>query len=175
MGAILTSVHVTAGLAGLALGPVAMIARKRPGVHTRAGEAYHWAVLTVCASGAVLAALDWPRLWWFLPIAAGSYGFALLGYLAAKLRPRNWPYAHVAGQGGSYIALVTALLAVNAGSLLVVLLPTILGSPVLVWVNREIRRGRRPRRSSGVLAAGTRASPVSLDCLRLGSQLDATN
>lgn len=80
------ALHIAAGSAGLILGPVAMRAAKRPGLHTRAGEVYHWVMLTVCFTAALLAVLDWRQLWWFLPIAAGSYAFALLGYLAAKRR-----------------------------------------------------------------------------------------
>jgi uncharacterized membrane protein len=58
------TIHVTARIAGLMIGPVAMVARKRRGVHTRAGEAYHWVFLAVAVSAIVLAALDWSRLWW---------------------------------------------------------------------------------------------------------------
>ena len=92
-------------------------------------------MLVVCLTAALLAALDWSRLWWFLPIAAGSYALALLGYVAAKRRWRGWLVAHVSGQGGSYIALVTAVL----------VLPTLVGTPIIAWVNVQIRRGLRPR------------------------------
>ena len=34
-------VHIVLGTVGLILGPVAMTARKRPGLHTKAGEAYY--------------------------------------------------------------------------------------------------------------------------------------
>ena len=37
-------------------------------------------MLSVCVSAAGLAWLDWERNWWFLPIAAGSYAFAFVGY-----------------------------------------------------------------------------------------------
>jgi hypothetical protein len=42
--------HIALGTAGLILGPVAMTARKLPGLHTKAGEAYHWVMLGVCVS-----------------------------------------------------------------------------------------------------------------------------
>jgi hypothetical protein len=154
MIAALLALHIALGAAGLALGPVAMRAAKRPGLHTRAGELYHWIMLGLCLTAAGLAVLEWARLWWFLPIALGSYAFALLGYVAAKRRWPGWLLTHVAGQGGSYIAMVTALLVVNwrlvAGvpgrsSLWPWLLPTLLGTPIIVWLNTEIRRGRRPR------------------------------
>ena len=147
------ALHITAGAAGLVLGPIAMAARKRPGTHTRAGEAYHWVMLAVCASAAALAFLDWARIWWFLPIAAGSYAFALLGYVAAKRRWRGWLLAHVTGQGGSYIAMLTALLVVNWQSVTGTrgvespwawTLPTVIDTPIVTWVNYQVRRGKRP-------------------------------
>src|SRR2546421_12167870 len=106
-------VQIALGTAGLGLGPVAMVARKLPGLHTQAGEAYHWVMLGVCVSASTLAVLDWGRIWWFLPIAVGSYAFALLGYVAAKRRWRGWLPAHLTGQGGPSLPLVTALLAVH--------------------------------------------------------------
>ena len=91
--------HIALGTAGLILGPVAMTARKLRGLHTKAGEAYHWVMLGVCLSAGMLAVLDWGRIWWFLPIAAGSYAFALLGYVAAKGRWRGWLRGTSQGKG----------------------------------------------------------------------------
>ena len=42
--------HIALGAAGLILGPMAMTARKLPGLYTKAGEAYHWVMLGVCVS-----------------------------------------------------------------------------------------------------------------------------
>jgi hypothetical protein len=111
-------------------------------------------MLGVCVSAGTLAILDWSRLWWFLPIAVGSYAFALLGYVAAKRRWQGWLQAHLTGQGGSYIAMVTALFVVNwetlTGTRGVVspwawALPTVVGSPIIAWVTREVAFGRRPK------------------------------
>ena len=146
--------HIALGTVGLVLGPVAMTARKLPGLHTKAGEAYHWVMLGVCVSAGTLAALDWHRIWWFLPIAVGSYAFAFLGYLAAKRRWHGWLRAHLAGQGGSHIAMTTALLVVNWETLTGTrgalppwawILPTVVGSPIIAWVAREVAQGRRPK------------------------------
>jgi uncharacterized membrane protein len=141
------AVHIAAGTTGLILGPLAMRASKRRGPHTRLGETYHWVMLAVCLSAAALAVLAWHRIWWFLPIAAFSYANALLGYLAAKRRRTGWLRRHVRGMGGSYIALATALLVVNVGQRLPIawFLPTVIGSPVIAWVLREVDRGRRPK------------------------------
>jgi uncharacterized membrane protein len=142
------ALHIATGTTGLILGPLAMFATKRHGPHTRLGETYHWVMLGVCLSAAALAILDWHRIWWFLPIAVFSYANALVGYVAAKRRPRGWLRAHIGGMCGSYIALVTALLVVNAGQSLPVVwfLPTVVGSPLIAWVINEVDRGRRPRR-----------------------------
>ncbi len=145
--------HIALGTAGLILGPVAMTARKLPGLHTKSGEAYHWVMLGICLSAGMLAVLDWDRLWWFLPIAVGSYAFALLGYVAAKRRWKGWLRAHLAGQGGSYIAILTAVLVVNWETLTGArevspwawALPTIVGTPIIAWVSREVALGRRPK------------------------------
>jgi uncharacterized membrane protein len=141
--------HVLLGFAAIALGPVAMLARKGPGLHPRIGEAYHAVVLGVCLTAAGLAILDWARLWGFLPIALASYAFALVGYSAGKLRFRGWLQVHVIGQGGSYIAMVTALLVVNwqaisgeAGlsSAWAWVIPTLLGTPLIAWTRRRVSR-----------------------------------
>lgn len=152
--AAVLAAHVALGTAGLILGPVAMAARKLPGLHTKAGEAYHWVMLGVCASGAMLAILDWRRIWWFSLVAVGSYAFALLGYVAAKRRWNGWLQAHITGQGGSYIAMVTAVLIVNWETLTGTrgvaspwawALPTVVGTPIIAWVTREVALGRRPK------------------------------
>ena len=142
-------IHIAAGAAGLILGPLAMTARKRRGRHTRAGELYHWVMLTVCVSALALAIAEWDELWWFVPIAVFSYANALVGYLAAKLRWRRWLIAHIGGMCGSYIALVTALLVVNAqpAPLWLWFLPTIIGAPLINrTIDRRLGRSGPPRR-----------------------------
>ena len=94
-----------------------------------------------------LAATNWDEDWFLVPIGAFSFAFALLGYLMAKRRPRNWLQLHVTGKGGSYIAMTTALLVVNlgGGTLILWFVPTIIGSPVIAYVNTQIALGRRPK------------------------------
>ena len=154
-GGVILALHIAAGTVGLVLGPLALGARKRPGLHTRAGETYHWVMLTVCLTAGLMALLDWARLWFFLPIGAFSYAFAFAGYLAAKRRWAGWLRTHISGQGGSYIAMVTALLVVNWESLtgspgltapLAWILPTLIGTPIIAWVNFQVAAGKRPKR-----------------------------
>ncbi len=150
--AVVLIIHITLGAVAIIVGPVSMFSGKRRGPHTTAGEIYHWLVLGTCASAVFLALLDWARIWWFLPIAVGSYAFAFLGYLAAKCRWRGWLTWHISGQGGSYIALVTAVLVVNWRSLAGTsgiqspwawALPTILGSPIIGLVVAKTKREQR--------------------------------
>ena len=118
-----------------------MLAPKRRGRHTRIGETYHWVMLTVCLSAAGLAVLAWDRLWWFLFIAAFSYANALRGYVAVKRRRPGWLARHIGGMGGSYIALVTALVVVNVGPQVLIawFAPTIVGAPL---IRRAVYRTR---------------------------------
>ena len=152
--AILT-VHIALGAVGLILGAIALLARKRRGRHTIVGEGYHWIMLSVCVTATLLAILDWQRLWWFVYIATGSYALALLGYVAAKRRWPGWLRVHITGQGGSYISMVTAVLVVNWQRLTgdsgltspwAWILPTVIGSPIIAWVQRQVALGKRPKR-----------------------------
>jgi hypothetical protein len=147
------TIHVACGSVGLVLGPVAMLSGKRRGAHTRSGEAYHWVFLVLFLSAVALAVMNWDAAWWLAFVGAGSYGLALLGYLAAKRRWTGWLRAHVAGQGGSYIAMVTALLVVNTGggSPLPWAVPKLIGTPIIRWVSNQIAAGKRPK--------GWRATP----------------
>ncbi|MGH9891848.1 MAG: DUF2306 domain-containing protein, partial [bacterium] len=114
---------------------------------------YHWVVLGVSLSACGLSVLDWNRLWWFFPVGIGSYAFALSGYLAAKIRWEGWLSTHISGQGGSYIAMTTALLVVNWEYLTGVsgirspiawALPTLIGSPLIGRaVSRRVINGLR--------------------------------
>ena len=149
--------HIVSGFTVLLLGLVAMSAQKKPGVHTRAGEMYHGSILVTCLLASALSFLDWDRIWWFLPIAVGSYAFGFVGYLAAKVRWKNWLRWHVSGQGGSYIAMTTALLVVNwqaitgtpgVRSPLAWTLPTLIGATMITWVNIGIRKRQAGNRAS---------------------------
>jgi hypothetical protein len=141
------TIHVACGSTGLVLGPVAMLSGKRRGTHTRFGEAYHWVFLVLFFSAVALAVLNWDQVWWLAFVGAFSYGLALLGYLAAKRRWKGWLRAHVAGQGGSYIAMVTALFVVNTGGAyaLAWVLPTLIGTPIIRRVSNQIAVGKRPK------------------------------
>jgi hypothetical protein len=141
---LILAFHIVVGVCGVILGPAA-IAGAVSGRHepTRlgwAGEAYHGAVLAVCISAAGLALLDPAGLWWFLPIAAGSYAFALQARLAIRRRRPGWQRRSVSGFGGAYISLWTAILVVSAnGTPLLWLAPTLAGVPLVEWLARRVR------------------------------------
>ena len=146
MHTLVLVVHVIAGSTGLVLGPIAMRAAERRGLHTAVGSAYHWAMLTVGLSAVALAAFDPAGLWWFVPIAIGSYAGAAVGRWAARAKPPGWLEWHVRGVGGSYIALVTALVVVNVqGTWLAWVLPTLVGTPLIELAVARIRRRSRGR------------------------------
>jgi hypothetical protein len=132
IGDLVLGVHIAAGAAGLAVGPIAIRNAARSTGGHRARDVYHWLVAAVCLSAVVLAVLDWSRLWFFVPIAVASYGFAVVGHLAPKHRWRSRRQAHIRGYGGAYIALITAVFVVSFTSLpLLWLLPTAFGAPAL--------------------------------------------
>jgi hypothetical protein len=144
---LILAVHILFGFGALLAGVLAMAVRKSRGLHTRLGEAYHWLYVGIALTACALAALQWERLWWFVPIAVGSYAFALLGYAMAKIRPKDWLKYHLIGQGGSYIGIITAVLVVNLGIKAWVpwVLPTLVGTPLIIWISREVQLGRRPK------------------------------
>jgi len=129
--------HITVGALALTLGPLALLAARRRGPVNAPATAYHWTVVGVCVSAGALVAADPARLWWLLPIAAGSYALALLGFRAARRTGSRARRLHLHGQGGSYIALVTALLVVSVGSPLAWIAPTLIGSPLITWAIRR--------------------------------------
>jgi hypothetical protein len=84
-----------------------MLARKARGWHTRVGETYH-ALVSAFASPP-------PPFSGVSPDRHRLLRLRAVGYVAAKLRFSGWLRIHIVGQGGSYIAMTTALLVVNLG------------------------------------------------------------
>jgi len=147
---VILSVHVASGVAALVLGPLALFAaRRRLGRRAQARDAYHWLVLAVCVTAVALSALAWQRLWWLVPIAVLSYGLALVGQLATVGGGPAWVRAHA--WGGSYIALVTALLVISVRNIsttaqvLAWILPAAVGLPFIIRAHTGTRAGARSR------------------------------
>jgi hypothetical protein len=135
--AVFLALHIIVGAAALVLGGLALTAAVRRH-HSRQLllTAYLWAVFATCLTGAVLSVLAWSRLWGIVPLAVLSYLLALAGYLAVRRGWPKWVVAH--GLGGSYIALVTALLVVSArdisttAEIVAWVLPVAVGVPLIV-------------------------------------------
>jgi hypothetical protein len=135
------ALHIGSGTAAMALGALALLAaaRRRPRGDPLVG-AYLWAVLATCSTATALALLEWSRLWWIVPLALMSSLLALAGYLALRRGGPKWVAAH--GLGGSYIALVTALLVISAGDISTTaeivawIMPIALGVPLIVRFER---------------------------------------
>jgi hypothetical protein len=155
----LLNIHIGAGVLGLLLGPLAIWrdTRQLGAGHaptSTVSAAYPWSVLAVGLSATVLVVRYRADLWWLVPVAAFSYALAVLGRYAATRRFRGWSHAYVHGQGGSYIALVTALVVVSLtvdgplqGPVVLVpwLLPTIVGTLMIEWWRRRLVRTRIAR------------------------------
>lgn len=114
---VLLGIHVTVGSIGLLLGPVAMYQDSRGFIAarcdtSRASRPYRAAVLLVCLSAVALVIEHHRDLWWLIPVSALTYGLAVLARDSARRRYTHWLHGYVHGQGGSYIALWTALIVV---------------------------------------------------------------
>ncbi|MGY1813040.1 hypothetical protein [Blastococcus sp. SYSU D00820] len=133
-------VHVVAGAAGLLLGPLWLLARPA-GAARALAAAYLVAVAGVAVTGGALA-LARPGLAWLLPVAVLTGAMAGAGAVA---RARRWPLLQAHLLGGSYIALVTALLVVRTGSPVAWVLPALVGQlPIAVAGRRLVAaQGRR--------------------------------
>ena len=129
------AVHIASGSGGLVLGGLALWSERPPAYRSRAGSAYPWAVLAIALTAIALVALDGWELWWLAALAVLSYGLALVGYLAPdRSRKRTWIRLYAHGQGGAYIALVTALLVValaGPATIAAAIVPTIVGLPLI--------------------------------------------
>lgn len=101
--------HALFAMSSIAAGFLALRSRKFSTRHTSMGETYHWLMLATCVSALALSYIR-GRATVFTYLTPPSYAFALLGYLMAKYRPAHWLAWHIAGQGSSYIALLTGVL-----------------------------------------------------------------
>ncbi|WP_199621881.1 DUF2306 domain-containing protein [Paenibacillus alkalitolerans] len=151
---LLLIVHIAAGTVCLITGALAASARKRKGAHTLAGEVYHLSYVVVFLTSVVMSVMKWSEIAFLFYIALFSYGLALYGYLARKMRWRNWLRPHISGMLGSYIGIITAVLVVNGEAvssvtgippLFLWFIPTIIGSPLIRMTIARATGGRAKR------------------------------
>jgi hypothetical protein len=142
-------IHILTGVICLIVGLLAAVVKKKKGVHTFLGEVYHFSYMIVFISAITLALMNWSESAYLFFIGLFSYALAFSGYIASKRRKKNWLAVHIGGILGSYIAIITATLVVNASKipllnempiLLVWFLPTIIGTPFIVAIGRMYSR-----------------------------------
>jgi hypothetical protein len=103
--------HIFSGCICLLTGGVAIFVRKRKGKHTLMGELYHAFFVIIFLTSSLMAFIHWSESAYLFYIGLFSYSFALFGYLAKKRKSKNWIGKHIGGMLGSYIAIITAVLA----------------------------------------------------------------
>lgn len=143
-------IHIVAGFLCLLIGLIAGFAPKKRGTHTIFGEFYHGFYVIVFITSMILAILHWEQSAYLFYIAIFSYGLALLGYIAVKIKWKNWIFTHISSMLGSYIGIITATLITNAAkiplvkdvpTLLIWFLPTIIGTPIITLIiNKTAKR-----------------------------------
>jgi hypothetical protein len=134
---MLLSVHVLAGTTGLVLGPAWFLVRRHGARAYSAAVAYQSSVAVVSATGAVLAVTT-PGLAGLLPLAVLTQTLAVTGALARRRRWRRWQTLQPHLLGGSYIALVTALLVAETGNPLFWVLPAVVGQAPIAMAKRRL-------------------------------------
>jgi hypothetical protein len=149
MRAAILALHIVSGATALALGAVALLASaRRYATREPLLIAYLWAVFATCLTATVLALLDWSRLWWIVLLALLSSILVVAGYVAVRRGGPQWAAAH--GLGGSYIALVTALLVVSAGDISITaeivawIVPAAVGVPLIFRAHTGDRAAADP-------------------------------
>ncbi len=147
--------HVTAGTAGLLLGPVWLVARLAGARARGPAGAYQAAVAGVAASGAVLA-VSAPGLGWLLPVAVATEALAVAGALARRQAWPHWRTLQPHLLGGSYIALGTGLLVASTGNPVWWVLPALVGQAPIAVAKRRLH-GAGAGAGAGV-GAGAAAS-----------------
>lgn len=151
---VFLGIHIAAGALCLLVGLVAGLAKKKKGIHTKAGEVYHGSYVVVFVTALVMSIWHWSESSYLFYIALFSYSLALTGYIAGKRKKKNWLVVHISGMLGSYIGILTATLVVNAHRIPIVneipaifiwILPTIIGSPLIAVVNARYARKTKKR------------------------------
>lgn len=141
--------HIITGIICLICGVIAMSSRKKRGVHTLFGELYHASFVIVFLTSVIMSIMHWQESAYLFYVGVFSYGLALIGYLARKLRWKNWLISHIGGMLGSYIGIVTATIVVNVPnipyinelpSLVFWILPTLIGTPFIFKIGNNYKQ-----------------------------------
>jgi uncharacterized membrane protein len=140
------NIHIITSASAIILGPIAMWATKKKGLHTRVGLAYFILFTITCVSAVVLSLMNWSSSGYLFFVALFSYTFLIRGYLAVKRRRKGWLVKHVSAILGSYLALATAFLVISGGKYPVLdqlpfwslwVIPTVIATPL---IGRTVKR-----------------------------------
>lgn len=155
MDIILLIIHIIAGSFCLLTGAINFSVKKKKSKHTIIGEWYHGGYLIVFITSVGMAITNWSESAYLFYIAIFSYALALFGYLAGKIRWRDWLSMHIGGMAGSYIGIITAVLVVNGAdiplinkipSLLLWFIPTTIGTPIIFMVSKRYSTLTKPKK-----------------------------
>jgi hypothetical protein len=146
------AVHVVAGSLGLVLGPFAVARPSSTGWAAALGAVYQPAVAVLCATAVALAVWS-PALWWLATVALATEVAALAGWWVRRRRRAGWRALQLRLTGGSYIALLTALVVVSVPSPYVWALPTVVGTPLIERAAARSRGGDRAKAPSSLTSA----------------------
>lgn len=133
--------HVTAGLAAVVMGLVAMFSAKAPGRHPSAGIWYYRSVVVVFCTMSALSAMRWSEDYHLFILGGLALAAAVVGRRVAPSRPSGRVRVHVIAMGLSYILLLTAFYVDNGPNLpgwrllpsvAFWVLPILVGAP-LIW------------------------------------------
>ena len=144
---LVLAVHVLAGGVGLLAAPVAALARKAPGLHTRAGWTYQVCVVVLTVTTGWLVVLD-PALWPFLLIAAPTQAAAAAAVVVRRRRRPGWRPLHVQLALGSWVSFVTAFSVDTVGGVAGWLVPSAVGSVLVAVVTARVSAPRRAPRAA---------------------------
>jgi hypothetical protein len=131
---------VIAGFTAVIAGALAALTRKGSPRHRRAGRWFYRAITVVFATAAVLAAMRWRQDYYLLIIGAIAFTAATIGYQHRR-RHRPGDTGHVAGMGGAYVAMLTAVYVDNGPqlplwdrlpALAFWLLPSVIGASIII-------------------------------------------
>jgi len=135
------AIHILAGLTCAIVGLVAMLAKKRIGIHSKSGSTYYWSLLVVFITATVIAVARWGEDYHLFVLGFISFTSAFVGRMSVRNKWQKWSIIHIIGMGLSYIFLLTAFY-VDNGKFLPVwksfnpivywLLPIAIGIPILV-------------------------------------------
>jgi hypothetical protein len=135
------AVHVLAALICVIAGAFAMLSKKQPGTHPKAGSVYYYGLWIVFITVIIISILRWNEDYPLFILGSLSFGLAFTGRKAEKQKWKRWPVIHVLGMGFSYILLITAFY-VDNGKFLPVwknlpyivywTLPAIVGIPIII-------------------------------------------